>query len=64
MILFSKNKLLGSLAYVKAPVLEKNLSDLQTALHNGSAVITNDVYNKIAQEVFQIIECCKKMKLM
>ena len=61
---FLLHQKLGSLAYVKAPVLEKNLSDLQTALHNGSAVITNDVYNKIEQEVFQIIEYCKKIKLV
>ena len=61
---FLLHQKLGSLAYVKAPLLEKILSDLQMALHNGSVVITHDVYNKIEQEVFHIIECCKKMKLM
>lgn len=58
---FLLHQKLGSLAYVKAPILEKKLSNLQTALHNGSVVVTHDVYNEIEQEVLSVVRCYKNI---
>ncbi len=59
---FLLHQKLGSLAYVKAPLLEKKLSDLQTALYNGLA-ITQDVYMDIEQAVLCLVQCYKKTKI-
>ena len=58
---FLLHQKLGSLAYVKAHLLEKKLFDLHTSVHNGSA-ITQDIYRDIEQEVLKIVKFYQKIE--
>jgi CheY-like chemotaxis protein len=52
---FLLHQQLGSLAYVKAPRLEKKLADLQTLVHKG-VDIDQGVYQDIEQEALSLIK--------
>lgn len=57
---FLLHQKLGSLAYVKAPLLEKILSDLQMTICNGSD-LPEDTYKDIEQEVLRVVKLAKKL---
>lgn len=52
---FLLHQKLGSLAYIKAPLLKKKLLNLQTILHQGASLPQN-TYHDIEKEVFLIIK--------
>lgn len=59
---FLLHRQLGSLAYVKAPSLEKKLSEVQAMAHKGIH-IDESVYQDIEQEVLRVLDGYQKMNL-